>query len=49
MGHELWFGDAARIRARAVRRQKTDSRDAEHLLDLSRQWRKRVRLVATDH
>ncbi|HLW78408.1 MAG TPA: IS110 family transposase [Terriglobia bacterium] len=33
-GHELWVGDAARIRARAVRRQKTDTRDAEHLLDL---------------
>jgi transposase len=34
MGHELWVGDAAEIRARAVRRQKTDTRDAEHLLDL---------------
>jgi transposase len=33
-GHELWIGDPAEIRARAVRRQKTDSRDAEHLLDL---------------
>jgi transposase len=33
-GHELWVGDAAEIRARAVRRQKTDTRDAEHLLDL---------------
>lgn len=33
-GHELWVGDPAEIRARAVRRQKTDSRDAEHLLDL---------------
>jgi transposase len=27
-------GDAAEIRARAVRRQKTDTRDAEHLLEL---------------
>jgi transposase len=27
-GHELWVGDAARIRAHAVRRQKTDVRDA---------------------
>ncbi len=34
LGHELWVGDPAEIRARAVRRQKTDSRDAEHLLDL---------------
>ncbi len=33
-GHEPWGGDPAEIRARAVRRQKTDSRDAEHLLDL---------------
>jgi transposase len=32
--HELWVGDAAEIRARALRRQKTDTRDAEHLLDL---------------
>jgi transposase len=34
LGHELWIGDPAEIRARAVRRQKTDSRDAEHLLEL---------------
>jgi transposase len=34
LGHELWVGDPAEIRARAVRRQKTDRRDAEHLLDL---------------
>ncbi|HUI41114.1 MAG TPA: transposase [Terriglobia bacterium] len=32
-GHELWVGDPAETRARAVRRQKTDTRDAEHLLD----------------
>jgi transposase len=32
--HELWVGDPAEIRARMVRRQKTDTRDAEHLLDL---------------
>jgi len=31
---ELWVGDPAEIRARAVRRQKTDTRDAEPLLDL---------------
>ena len=34
--HQLWVGDPAEIRARAVRRQKTVSRDAEHLLDLLR-------------
>jgi transposase len=34
LGHQLWVGDPAEIRARAVRRQKTDDRDAEHLLDL---------------
>jgi hypothetical protein len=28
-GHELWVGDAARIRASEVRQQKTDTRDAE--------------------
>lgn len=33
-GHVLWFGDPAEIRARAVRRQKTNERDALHLLDL---------------
>jgi transposase len=32
--HELWLGDAATIRAAAVRKQKTDSRDALHILDL---------------
>jgi transposase len=34
MGHELWVGDAAEIRARAVRKQKTDTRDAQHILQL---------------
>jgi transposase len=34
LGHELWIGDPAKIRAAAVRKQKTDKRDAEHLLDL---------------
>ncbi|MGO9274753.1 MAG: IS110 family transposase [Terriglobia bacterium] len=33
-GHELWVGDPAEIRARAVRKQKTNRRDAAHLLDL---------------
>jgi transposase len=31
---ELWLGDAARVRAAVVRKQKTDRRDAEHLLQL---------------
>ena len=35
-GHELWVGDAARIRAMEVREQKTDGRDAKHLLELLR-------------
>jgi transposase len=34
LGHELVVGDAAKIRAMVVRRQKTDSRDASHLLEL---------------
>jgi len=34
LGHELWVGDAARIRASAVRKQKTDARDAALLLEL---------------
>jgi transposase len=33
-GMELWWGEAAQIRARVVRKQKTDRRDAEHLLQL---------------
>lgn len=32
--HELWVGDAAEIRAARVRKQKTDSRDAQLILDL---------------
>lgn len=32
--HELWIGHAAEIRARMVRKQKNDDRDAEHILDL---------------
>ena len=31
---ELWLGEAAKIRASVVRQQKTDRRDAEHLLQL---------------
>jgi transposase len=34
LGFELWLGDAAKIRAAVVRKQKTDRRDAEHLLQL---------------
>jgi transposase len=33
-GHELWVGDAARIRAAEPRKQKTDRRDAELILKL---------------
>lgn len=32
--HELWIGDAAQIRRLVVRQQKTDRRDARHILDL---------------
>jgi hypothetical protein len=32
--HELWVEDAAEIRTARVRKQKTDSRDAQHILDL---------------
>ena len=34
LGFELWMGDAAAVRASVVRRQKTDRRDAEHILKL---------------
>jgi transposase len=34
LGHELLVGDATQIRASNPRRQKTDKRDAEHILDL---------------
>jgi transposase len=34
LGHELWLGDAGKIRAMEVRKQKTDRRDAELLLRL---------------
>jgi transposase len=34
LGFELWMGDAAEVRASVVRKQKTDRRDAEHLLQL---------------
>jgi len=34
LGHEIWIGDAAQIRASYVRKQKTDKRDAGHVLKL---------------
>src|SRR6266478_388645 len=34
LGHELWIGDSAKIRASEVRKQKTDERDARLILDL---------------
>src|SRR6202163_845100 len=34
LGFELWIGDPARIRARRVRKQKTDRQDAQLLLKL---------------
>lgn len=34
LGHEVWIGDAAKIRASCERKQKTDRRDAELLVRL---------------
>jgi transposase len=34
---ELWIGDPAQIRAKQVRKQKNDKRDAEHILKLMRE------------
>src|ERR1700730_11337406 len=34
MGHEWWLGDEAEIRRLVVRQQKTDKRDAQHILTL---------------
>ncbi len=34
LGHEVWIGDAAAIRASYMRKQKTDKRDAAHILKL---------------
>ena len=39
LGHEMWIGDAAQIRARENRKQKTDRRDALLLLELLQQGR----------
>jgi len=34
LGHQLWIGESAKIRAKEVRKQKTDKRDAAHILAL---------------
>jgi transposase len=34
LGHQVWVGDAAWTRASYVRRQKTNRRDAGHILKL---------------
>jgi len=34
LSFELWIGDAAEIRAKRVRKQKTDRQDAQHILTL---------------
>lgn len=34
LGHTVWVGDAAKIRASYVRKQKTDKRDAAHIMTL---------------
>ena len=39
LGHELWLGDAAKIRAMETRKQKFDDRDALLLLQLLREGR----------
>jgi transposase len=39
MGHEVWIGDAAAIRASYVRQQKNDQRDAQQVLKLLREGR----------
>ena len=39
LGHEVWIGDAAEIRASYVRKQKNDRRDAGHILKLLREGR----------
>jgi transposase len=46
LGQELWIGDPRKIRAAATRKQKTDGRDAAHLLDLlvNGQFEKNMRI-----
>ena len=45
LNQELWVGDPAQIRATRVRRQKTDRRDADHVLKLM--WENRFPRVWT--
>jgi transposase len=39
LGHAIWIGDAAQIRASYVRKRKTDKRDAAHILKRIRENR----------
>jgi transposase len=39
LGHQVWIGDAAKIRAAEDRKQKTDGRDALLILDLQGAFR----------
>jgi len=49
IGHELWMGDAAQIRASYVRQQKTDRRDAAHILKLLAEGRfPRLRMPSSE-
>ena len=48
-GHELWIGDPARIRAAAPRKQKTDKRDADLLLELLLQGEKNFPRLTLPH
>ncbi|MGC1618150.1 MAG: hypothetical protein WA765_06625 [Candidatus Acidiferrum sp.] len=38
LGHELWIGDSAKIRASEVRKQKTAERDARLILGKWGKW-----------
>jgi transposase len=49
LGHEVWVGDAAQIRASYVRQQKTDKRDASHILKLLVEGRfPRIRMPSSE-
>jgi transposase len=48
LGHELWVGDAAAIRAAVVRQQKTDTRDAQRLGAISKQGNTLVRWLLVE-
>jgi hypothetical protein len=48
LSFELWTGDAAKIRAKLVRKKKTDREDARHILDFADvQLRRRAGNFAT--